>query len=75
MSYEQKPSRLDHLTSTTKDGKIELTEEQLSRVGGGSLALNFRKCPILSNLSIVDGEVAAVITAVNSRDARRRPRV
>ena len=34
MSYEQR-SRRDHLTSTTKDGKIELTEEQLSRVGGG----------------------------------------
>lgn len=35
MSYEQKSSRRDHLTSTTKDAKIELTEEQLSRVGGG----------------------------------------
>ena len=35
MSYEQKSSRRDHLTLTTKDGKIELTEEQLSRVGGG----------------------------------------
>jgi hypothetical protein len=35
MSYEQKSSRRDHLTSTTKNGKIELTEEQLSRVGGG----------------------------------------
>jgi hypothetical protein len=35
MSYEQKSSRRDHLTSTTKDGKIELTEEQSSRVGGG----------------------------------------
>jgi hypothetical protein len=35
MSYEQKSSRRDHLTFTTKDGKIELTEEQLNRVGGG----------------------------------------
>ena len=35
ISYE-KSSRRDHLTSTTKDGKIELTEEQLSRVGGGA---------------------------------------
>jgi hypothetical protein len=35
MSYEPKSSRRDHLTSTTKDCKIELTEEQLSRVGGG----------------------------------------
>jgi hypothetical protein len=35
MSYEPKSSRRDHLTATTMDGKIELTEEQLSRVGGG----------------------------------------
>ena len=35
MSFEQKSSRRDHLTSTTKDGKIELTEEQLLRVVGG----------------------------------------
>ena len=35
MSYEQKSSRRDLLTSTTEDGKIELNEEQLSRVGGG----------------------------------------
>jgi hypothetical protein len=37
MSYEQKPSRRDRLTSTTKDGKIELTEDQLSRLSGGSV--------------------------------------
>jgi hypothetical protein len=35
MSYEQKSSRRDHLTFTTKDGKIELTEEQLRRIAGG----------------------------------------
>jgi hypothetical protein len=35
MSYEQKSSRRDHLTSTTKDCKIELTEDQMSRVAGG----------------------------------------
>lgn len=35
MSYEQMSSRRDHLTLTTKVAKIELTEEQLSRVGGG----------------------------------------
>jgi hypothetical protein len=29
-------SRRDHLTSTTKDAKIELAEEQLSRVTGGA---------------------------------------
>jgi hypothetical protein len=37
MKDEQK-SRRDHsdrLTSTTKDGKIELAEEQLSQVSGG----------------------------------------
>jgi len=36
MSYEQASSRRDHLTLTTKDGKIELTEEQLDRVTGGA---------------------------------------
>ena len=29
-------SRRNHLTLTTKDGKIELAEEQLSRVTGGA---------------------------------------
>jgi hypothetical protein len=42
MSYEQKSSRRDHLTSTTKDGKIELTEEQLSRVGGAGVHLKYQ---------------------------------
>jgi hypothetical protein len=28
-------SRHDHLTATTPDGKIELTEEELGRVSGG----------------------------------------
>ena len=32
---EQAPSRRDHLTLTTEEGKIELTEEQLERVTGG----------------------------------------
>ena len=36
MSYEQASSRRDHLTLTTKEGKIELTEEQLDRVTGGA---------------------------------------
>jgi hypothetical protein len=36
MSYEHKSSRCDHLTSTTKDGKIELTEQELNRVAGGA---------------------------------------
>ena len=36
MSHEQKSSRRDHLTFTTQEGKIELTEEQLSRPTGGS---------------------------------------
>jgi len=30
-SYEQKSSRREHLTVTTKDGKIELTEEELKK--------------------------------------------
>jgi hypothetical protein len=42
MSYEQKSSRRDHLTSTSKDGKIELTEEQLSRVGGAGVHLKYQ---------------------------------
>jgi hypothetical protein len=42
MSYEQKSSRRDHLTSTTKDGKIELTEGQLSRVVGGGVHFKYQ---------------------------------
>jgi bacteriocin-like protein len=30
-----KGSRSEQLTETTKDGKIELTEEELNRVSGG----------------------------------------
>ncbi len=36
MSTEGKRSRRDHLTATTPDGKIELTEEELGSVSGGS---------------------------------------
>jgi hypothetical protein len=35
MNHEQKSSRRDHLT--TEEGKIELTEEQLSRATGGTV--------------------------------------
>ena len=35
MSYEQAPSRRDHLTLTTEEGKIDLTEKQLDRATGG----------------------------------------
>ena len=45
ISYEQASSRRDHLTLTTVEGKIELTEEQLNRVTGG-VSLNFAKIPI-----------------------------
>ena len=38
---EAKASRNEHLTETTKDGKIELTEEELNRASGGTL--NFAK--------------------------------
>ena len=41
MSYEQESSRRDHLTSTSKDGKIELTQEQLSRVGGAAVYMKW----------------------------------
>ncbi|MGV7216421.1 hypothetical protein [Bradyrhizobium sp. UFLA05-112] len=34
---EAKGSRSEHLTETTKDGKIELTEEELKRVPGGAV--------------------------------------
>jgi hypothetical protein len=36
MSNEGKRSRGDHLTATTPDGKIELTEEELGSVSGGT---------------------------------------
>jgi hypothetical protein len=35
MSNKGQDSRRDHLTATTPDGKIELTEKELSRVAGG----------------------------------------
>ena len=35
---EAKGTRNQHLTETTKDGKIELTEEELKRVSGGVVA-------------------------------------
>ena len=38
MSNERQGSRRDHLTATTPDGKIELTEEALSRVSAGEVA-------------------------------------
>jgi hypothetical protein len=40
--------RRDHLTTTTKDGEIELTEEQLSRASGGlSLQKHFVKVSVI----------------------------
>jgi hypothetical protein len=41
MSNGQKSPRRDLLTSTTEDGKIELAEEQMSRVSGGSVDLKW----------------------------------
>jgi bacteriocin-like protein len=38
MSNQGQGSRRDYLTATTPDGKIELTEEELSRVSGGAVA-------------------------------------
>jgi hypothetical protein len=37
MTNEQKRSRRDRLTLTTNEGKSELTEQDLSRVAGGSI--------------------------------------
>ena len=36
MSNAPKPSRRDRLITTTDDGRIELTEEELSRATGGT---------------------------------------
>jgi len=38
MIKASKTSRCDRLTTTTNEGKIELTEEELSRVTGGRKA-------------------------------------
>lgn len=38
-----KGSRCDHMTETTKDGKIELTEEELNRASGAGVAGTFEK--------------------------------
>jgi hypothetical protein len=38
MSNASKTSRRDCLTTTTNEGRIELTEEELSRVAGGRKA-------------------------------------
>jgi hypothetical protein len=38
MGNEGQGSRRDHLTATTPEGKIELTEEELSRAAGGAVA-------------------------------------
>jgi hypothetical protein len=40
MSNTPKSSR-DHLTATTQDGTIELAEEELSRVTGGTAKFKF----------------------------------
>jgi len=37
-----KSSCRDHLTQTTKDGKIELTEEELNRATGGYLKITMK---------------------------------
>ncbi len=36
MTDTPKSSRRDHLITTTEDGKIELTEQELNRVNGGA---------------------------------------
>jgi hypothetical protein len=51
MKQEQKPSRRDHLTLTTEEGKIELMEEQLSRVIGGGTVFT-HKAEIAASMKI-----------------------
>jgi bacteriocin-like protein len=36
-------SSADDLIKTTKSGEVELSEEELKRVSGGSLSLNYSK--------------------------------
>ena len=42
-------SSADDLTKTTNKGDVELSEEELKRVSGGSLSLNFAKVQIKYN--------------------------
>jgi hypothetical protein len=46
MGNEGKRSRGDHLTATTPDGKIELTEEELGSVSGGAAVTKDTKTKI-----------------------------
>jgi len=46
MNDKQASSRREHLTVTTKDGKIKLTEEQLDRAVGGAAVDYFRHIKI-----------------------------
>jgi len=41
MKHEEKSSRRDHLTLTTEQGRIELTEEELSRVTGAGIHFKY----------------------------------
>jgi hypothetical protein len=41
MSTEGQGSRRDHLTETTREGKIELTEQELDRATGGAARFKF----------------------------------
>jgi hypothetical protein len=41
-------SRRDNLTQTTKDGKIELTEQELNRATGGFLKISMKNSTISS---------------------------
>jgi len=42
MNHEEKSSRRDHLTLTTEQGRIELTEQELSRVTGAAVVDYFK---------------------------------
>ena len=45
-SKDPKISSADDLAKTTNKGDVELSEEKLKRVSGGSISLNFSKIKI-----------------------------
>ena len=43
MNHKEKSSPRDHLTLTTEQGRIELTEQELSRVTGAAVPVDYFK--------------------------------
>jgi hypothetical protein len=67
MTNEQKRSGRDRLTLTTNEGKSELTEQELSRVAGGSIGETSvvqgspTNCPTNSGHGALIGEFAQAL--------------